>query len=113
MVVRAAKPASVSGELTFPDAAAIDARAREDVVTAVKDGIVTGWPRPTSGGCPTFRPHATRAVTVVARIRQLRKNRSKVLRQRRWRGFLHRLFRSYTGSLGDGTHIRILEARLA
>ena len=82
-MVRAAKPASVSEELTFPDAAAIDARAREDVVTAAKDGIVDGYQRPTSGGCSTLRPHATRAVTVAARIRQLRKNRSKVLRPRR------------------------------
>ena len=72
MVVRAAKPASASGELTFPDAAAIDDRARKDVITAVKGGIVDGCQRPTSGGCPTFRPqgHVTRAEAVVAERRK-------------------------------------------
>jgi len=95
MVVRAAKPASVSGELTFEDAAAIDARAREDVVTAVKDGIVTGYPRPTSDGCPAFRARATRAVTVIAKILKMAKEPgqpdSTAIGRRRWRGFLHRL----------------------
>ena len=57
MVVRAAKLAPVSGELTFKDAALIDGWAREDVLIAVKDGIVHGYPD------GTFRPlnHATRA----------------------------------------------------
>jgi hypothetical protein len=64
MVVRAAKLAAVSGELTFKDAAQIDSWARGDVVTAVKDGIIHGYPD------DTFRPlgYATRAeaVTVIA-----------------------------------------------
>lgn len=57
MVVRAAKLAPVSGKLTFKDAPQIDQWAREDVLTAVKDGIVHGYPD------GTFRPlnHATRA----------------------------------------------------
>ena len=66
MVVRAAKLVPASGELTFKDAAMIDPWARGYVVTAVKDGIVNGYPD------GTFRPlnHATRAeaVTVIARL---------------------------------------------
>jgi len=72
MVVRAARLAPVSGELTFMDAAKIDAWARGNVITAVKNGIVHGYPPSTSGGYPTFRPlnHATRAeaVTVIMGI---------------------------------------------
>jgi uncharacterized protein YjdB len=66
MVVRAAKLAPVSGELTFKDAALIDPWARGYVVPAVKDGIVNGYPD------DTFRPlaYATRAgaATVIAGI---------------------------------------------
>ncbi|MDA8336257.1 MAG: S-layer homology domain-containing protein [Peptococcaceae bacterium] len=66
MVVRAAKLAPVSGELTFKDAALIDGWAKEDVLIAVKDGIVHGYPD------GTFRPqgYATRAeaVTVIASL---------------------------------------------
>ncbi|HUW63490.1 MAG TPA: S-layer homology domain-containing protein [Spirochaetia bacterium] len=66
MVVRAAKLTPVPGELTFKDAAQIDPWARWYVVTAVKDGIVNGYPD------GTFRPlsYATRAeaVTVIAEI---------------------------------------------
>jgi hypothetical protein len=64
MLVRAAKLAPVTGTLSFADAALIDPWAREDVITAVKDGIIHGYPD------RTFRPHgyATRAeaVTVIA-----------------------------------------------
>ncbi|HUW63708.1 MAG TPA: S-layer homology domain-containing protein [Spirochaetia bacterium] len=66
MVVRVAKLAPVTGELFFEDAGRIDPRAREDVITAVKDGIINGYPD------GTFRPFANanraEAVTVVAGI---------------------------------------------
>jgi hypothetical protein len=68
IIVRAAKLAPVAGTPSFKDAATIGAWAREDVVTAVKDGIMSGY----SDG--TFRPlqDATRAegVTVIARLVQ-------------------------------------------
>ena len=64
MVVRAAKLAPVSGELNFKDAGQIDAWARGDVLTGVKDSIVNGYPD------GTFQPlaDATRAeaLTVIA-----------------------------------------------
>ena len=64
IVVRAGKLALISGSLPFTDAAQIDPWAREYVETAVKDGIIHGYPN------GTFQPHgyATRAeaVTVIA-----------------------------------------------
>ncbi len=64
MVVRADKLALVSGPLPFTDAAQIAPWAREYVETAVKNGLVHGYPD------GTFQPHryATRAeaVTVIA-----------------------------------------------
>ncbi len=64
MVVRADKLALVSGPLPFTDAAQIAPWARKYVETAVKDGIIHGYPD------GSFRPHgyATRAeaATVIA-----------------------------------------------
>jgi hypothetical protein len=64
VVVRAAKLAPASGELSFKDAATIDARARAVDISPAKDGIINGYPD------GTFRPltNATRAeaVTVIA-----------------------------------------------
>jgi hypothetical protein len=66
MVVRADKLVPVSGTLSFTDAASIATWALPAVTTAVKDGIVNGYPD------GTFRPlaYATRAeaVTVIARL---------------------------------------------
>lgn len=64
MSIRAAKLSKVSGELTFVDSMDISAWARDDVITAVTDGIISGYPD------NTFRPanNATRAeaFTVIA-----------------------------------------------
>jgi len=64
MMVRAAKLAPVSGASTFRDATRMDAWARDNVLTAVRYGIIHGYPD------GTFRPldHATRAeaATVIA-----------------------------------------------
>lgn len=68
MIVGAAKPvpSAASGKISFSDASKIDSWALSDVATAVKDGLMDGYPD------GSFKPqgYATRAeaVTVIARI---------------------------------------------
>jgi len=66
MVVRTAKLSVVSENLTFTDSGEISSWAKDNVVTAVKNGIMQGYPD------NTFQPHgnATRAeaVTVIVNI---------------------------------------------
>ncbi|MDA8337220.1 MAG: S-layer homology domain-containing protein [Peptococcaceae bacterium] len=67
MIVRAAKLTPVAGDLAFTDSESIDSWAARDIVTAVADGIIKGFPD------GTFKPdaYATRAEAAAAVVRAL------------------------------------------
>lgn len=69
MMVRAAKLTPVAAEIAFKDSASISGWAREAVATAVKNGIISGYPD------NTLRPqgHATRAEAATVVLKALKK----------------------------------------